>query len=398
MKKLALIGDLRGPGFAALRTWHFRQLRPDVEVFDWRDPDLERRVSFAEAIVTAGIYGPTRAAMRVVGDRPLWLDLPGDPFADAEAAALRGQVVALEEARRVFVPAISRADAFSSISGRARDALQGQLGLLGREVPIAVIPVPYAFPQTEGRRRSEQHEDGSGGTDVSDVSDVSDPIRVGLVGSFNTWFDEQTLAEALIGLARQRPLQIRVIGGDVPGHFSEGYAKFRKQLEEAGLSVTWLPVTNDAELPAALGDSEVGVVLDRPGWEPHFGSRTRILFYLWMGMRVVATCRCEQAELLAKQGFIQEVLTGDTSGVIHALQDRRVLPERALLRRSWDPEKLGQALRDWRPERRKESPEHTVLADLLREREHLRAELGAIRGSVTWKLLDRLNRRLRGMI
>ncbi len=394
MKKPALIGDLRGPGFAALRTWHFRQLRPDAEVFDWRDPELERRVASADAIVTAGIYGPTRAAMRVVGDRPLWLDLPGDPFADAEAAANRGQGEAPEEARRVFVPAIGRADAFSSISCRARDALQGQLGLLGREVPIGVIPVPYTFPQPE----APDVADVSGGSYVSDVSPGPDPIRIGLIGSFNTWFDEQCLADALIGLAKQRPVVIRVIGGDVPGHFSAGYQNFRQQVEAAGLPVTWLPTQRDCDLPAALGDSEVGVVLDRPGWEPHFGSRTRILFYLWMGLRVVATCRCEQAVLLTKQGFLQEVSVGDTSAVIQALQDRRPLPDRAVLRRDWDPQRLGQSLRDWMPERRKATGENKVLSDLLQEREKLRPELEALRRSPTWKLLDRLNRLRQRMI
>ncbi len=384
MNKLAIIGDLRGAGFAALRTWHFRRLRPDAEVFDWRDADLQRRVAGARAIATAGIYGPTRAAMAVVGDRPLWLDLPGDPFADAEAAALRGQVDAPAEARRVFVPAIGRADAFSSISHRSRDALQGQLGMLGRDVPIAVIPVPYAFPQPEAA--------------VRNVSHGSDPIRVGLIGSFNTWFDEQCLADALIGLAGRRAVQIRVIGGDVPGHFSVGYENFRRQLEAARLPVTWLPVVEDAALPAALADAEVGVVLDRPGWEPHFGSRTRLLFYLWMGMRVVATCRCEQSQLLTKQGFVQEVPVGDTSGVIQALQERRPLPDRSALRRDWDPEGPGQALRDWVPQRQKAASEGELLADLLRQREQLRVELESLRASPTWKLLDRLNRLRRGMI
>ncbi|HND34477.1 MAG TPA: hypothetical protein PLA94_30955, partial [Myxococcota bacterium] len=241
MTKLALIGDLQGPGFAALRTWHFRRLRPDAEVFDWRDPELSQRMAGAEAIATAGIYGPTLAAMRVVGDRPLWLDLPGDPFADAEAVALRGGQEAPAEARRVFVAAIQRADAFSSISARARDALQGQLGMLGREVPITVIPVPYAFPQPEAPRRN--------------VSDVSDPIRIGLIGSFNTWFDEQCLADALIGLARRHPVQLRVIGGETPGHFMDGFRNFRAQIVAAGLPVTWLPAQSDAELPAALADA-----------------------------------------------------------------------------------------------------------------------------------------------
>lgn len=387
MNKLAIIGDLRGVGFAALRTWYFRRLRPDADVFDWRDPDLQTRVAAAGAIATAGIYGPTRAAMAVVGDRPLWLDLPGDPFADAEAAALRGQAEAPAEARRVFVPAISRADAFSSISDRARDSLQGQLGMLGRDVPIAVMPVPYAFPQPEAAVRH-----------VSDVSNVSEPIRIGLIGSFNTWFDEQCLADALVALAQQRVVQIRVIGGEVPGHFSSGYQNFRRQLDAARLPVTWLPVVEDAALPGALADAEVGVVLDRPGWEPHFGSRTRLLFYLWMGMRVVATCRCEQSQLLAKQGFLQEVPVGDTSSLIQAMQQPRPIPDRSALHRDWDPERLGLSLRDWVPERRKAAEDGELLADLLHQREQLQAELQALRASPTWKMLDRMNRLRRGMI
>ncbi|MFH1467173.1 MAG: glycosyltransferase, partial [Pseudomonadota bacterium] len=42
-----------------------------------------------DAWVAAGPYTPPQAAALAVGEEPLWADIPGDPFAEAQALAAR---------------------------------------------------------------------------------------------------------------------------------------------------------------------------------------------------------------------------------------------------------------------------------------------------------------------
>ena len=378
---IALIGDLQGSGFASLRTRWFARALPEAQVFDWRDPRLKHAA--VDAIVTAGTYGPTKSGLAVAEDRPLWLDLPGDPFADAQAAgAMSEPEVVATEAETVFCTAVRRGDAFSTISQRAGWALRGQLGLSGRLArlapgvdPVHVLPVPYAFPQPEG---------------APAVPD--DVLRVGLCGSFNTWFDEETLAEGLLQAAEQGPLAVTVVGGTVPGHYEAGFRQFHGRVlaSRHARCFHFRPELAERDLPAVLAACTVGICLDRPGFEPMFGSRTRLLFYLWLGKRVVATTQCELAQELADAGFLVPVPPGDATALATALRQLPGVPDRAALHRRY-PLDL-QALQTWaeRPHRLPRHPDGELLGRLLGERDALRTELAALRASPTFRVLDRL--------
>lgn len=383
--KLALIGDCSDGGFAALRTGWFARALPKATVLDWRDPHLAEKAAPANAIITAGIYGPTRAGLAIAEDRPLWLDLPGDPFADAQAAASMSEPeVVAREAEMVFGTALRRGDAFSTISQRAGWALRGQLGLLGRLSrlppgvdPVFLLPVPYQFPQPEGETTPE---DGT--------------LRVGLCGSFNAWFDEETLAEGLLLAARSGPLEVTVVGGGVPGHHEAGLARFQRRVLASpyAASFHFLPTVTEAELPRVLASSTVGICLDRPGFEPLFGSRTRLLFYLWLGKRVIATSLCELAQDLAAAGYLQAVPPGDAQALAQALHHPLPLPDRSFLHRRF-PLDL-EPLQRWAaaPHRLPPHPEAEPLRHLLAERDALRNELASLRASPTFRMLNRLRR------
>lgn len=392
MSKIGLVGDKGEGGFAALRSRWFAQALEGCVVVDWRDPQLAQKLASVDAIVSAGVYGPSRAALRIVGDRPLCLDLAGDPFADAQAAAgVSASEVVAREAESVFIPALLRADAFTTISMRARFALLGQLGVLGRlaRLPVGVdpvfyVPIPYEFPQAERPRWS-----GEGGR-----------LGVMLCGSFNTWFDEECLLEGLLLAMDQRAIHVRCVAGGVQGHHTAGYARFLAGARRSrhAQHFTFLPMQSDAALAGALEGMHVGICMDRPGFEPIFGSRTRLMFYVHQGLSVIATPICEFSSDLLAHGYLQPVGLGDPMALARALLECRPPPDRSFLRQNYAVQAIHAPLQHWAaaPRRLPVQPHSDVLQQLLAERDSLQAELKALRSSRSFRFLNRLHRWGRG--
>jgi len=400
--RIALVGEGPLPGpestetrFASLRlAWFHAALQSHtVELFDSTQP-IDRaaraRAARCDVVVSAGVYGPTRAALALTDDQPLWVDLPGDPFADAQAVgALTDPEVVAREAAAVFLPALARGDAFSTISRRSRWSLLGQLGALGRlaRTPLGeewawVVPSRWAFgglPEGPPRRPGPQ-------------------VRVLLAGSFNTWFDADTALAGLLRAMDAGEVVVEVTGGPVPGHHVDDHHRFR----EAALASrhagrfhfhSWV---DEPTLARIVARCHVLLCLDRPGFEPELGSRTRVLFALHQGLGVVATPTSELVEELAAGGYVQPVPRGDPAAVAAALLTPGTLPDRGPLR-----ERYGAGVTDplvrWvaAPERRRPAPEAGPLLELVRHRDALARELARLHESPAFRLLDRLGRAAR---
>ncbi len=390
-------GGLPGPrstdtSFAQLRLFQlFTALREqhEVRLVDASSDDVRGAIEEIRpaAILTAGVFGPTRAGLLAVRDEPLCIDLPGDPFADAQMVASFGAAMEVAaEARAVFVPALLRADAFTTISGPSRHALLGQLGLLGRlartppgEEWAYVTPVAWEFP---GLPEQEPR--------------IGAPLRVALVGGFNTWFDGETLLEALLLAMDRAPFHVECVGGQLPGHHLATWSVFAataRTSRHAG-RFHFHDRLEPARLSAVLQRCTVGVVLDRPGYEPELGSRTRLLLYLHQGLDVVATVRCELARELAAEGWIRSVQQGDVAGVAAAILQPSCPKDRAPLRDRYSVRATTEGVRAWAaaPGRRSISGDADALLAATRERDALRTELSELRGSPTFRALDRLRR------
>jgi hypothetical protein len=253
-------------------------------------------------------------AVAVSGDLPLSVDLPGDPFADAQAAAfaegsaaqVAGVDAAADAATEVFLPALRRADAFTTIGAPARHALLGQLGVLGRlaRTPpghenVFVTPIAWRFP---GLAPAEPSSHRAG-----------DALMVALIGGFNTWLDEEALLRGLLGAMAVAAVRVRVIGGPIPGHHEAGFARFLAgaQASRYAANFTFLPRMDGPALAAALADCLVLTWIDRAGTEPVLGSRTRALLALHQGLRIVATARCALAQELAAGGWLTPLREDD---------------------------------------------------------------------------------------
>ena len=393
MTRVCLVGSPADPGFAGLRTRHFaRALQAHAtHVLDGRaDDDTHLRQHVERfgpgAVVSAGNYVPTALATRLAGDStPLWIDVAGDPFAEAQ---LVGGQAAATEAVATWVPALCRADAFSVVSDSGRHALVGALGAVGRlpllspgDEGIAVCPVAMEFPDPPGAPR------GPG-------------LRVALVGGFNTWFDDETLASALLLAMDAAPVELVVTGGAIEGHYTEGFERFRRAMSRHETRCTfhgWLP---EAEVAGALDGCHVLVCLDRGGPEPELGSRTRLLYALHRGLRVVTTGRSPLARELAGMGLATLVPAACDVGeetaaraVAHAILEAQPAPDASAARERYSVDHACRALVDWvrQPRRRPAAP--SPLAAVAAERDALRRELAELRASPTFRALDWVNRR-----
>lgn len=270
-----------------------------------------------DAVVSAGTWAPVRAAVAIAGDLPLCVDLPGDPFADAQAAAfaegsaaqVAGVDAAAEAAAEVFVPALRRADAFTTIGAPARHALLGQLGVLGRlartrpgHENVFVTPIAWRFPGL-APSRPRPHRAG-------------DALVVALVGGFNAWLDEEALLRGLLGAMTLAEVRVLVIGGPIPGHHEAGFARFRSGTEGSphAASFSFLPRLDGPSLADVLATCHVLAWIDRAGAEPILGSRTRALLALHQGLRVVATAPCALAQELAAGGWLTPLRDDDPAG------------------------------------------------------------------------------------
>jgi hypothetical protein len=427
MSRVLLIG--RGPlptddaqltGFSQLRTAHFlRELQTaghsvrtallvaspkSAGLTEWAGlaeveeegpgwlKDLTELAEEAEIIISAGPYNPGRAACLIAEDRPVWADLPGDPFAELHALAsgtehpLSPERLAAAEA--AALPVLARADGISVISEPQRHALSGQLGTLGRLLPGAlpvVATIPIAMPPGPTLTPSERQ--------------AGEPLVVALSGAFNPWFDDRTAAEALDQAMRARPqLSVLVTGGGLPGFFEEGAQRFSRWAQNWPDRVSnhgWLPL---GEVSSVLQQAHIGLSLDLPGPEPELGSRTRLLSFIQHGLLPVATARCALAKEMHQHGELIAIQTGQHRQLAQVLIDQVDTPS-AATRISQAQVRLGQRYDGSMPEliawsrapiRVRSAPLPAAL--LASELAGKRDALAQIHASPTWRALSWLGR------
>ncbi len=353
------------------------------------DPDL---------VVSAGPYDAARAAALSAGDRPLWIDVPGDPFAEAQAKASQGGEGAQREMLAAYGMALARADAFSTISRAQRHALVGQLGVMGRleKAPIDAKWV-FSLPAVFGFGDLAPAEPR--------VRAPGSPLVVALSGGFNTWFDGETLAEGLHRAMDRVDLQVVTTGGAIAGHHAGTYEVFRNAAL-SGLHADrftfhgWVP---HDRVPACLGEAHLGVSLDRPGFEPELGTRTRVLFFFHQGMEVLTTLGCDLCRDMAP--LLHGVPVGDAQALADKLveihgrgQDGgQAAAGRAWLEDECNLEQVMAPLLDWveSPVRIPQVEDRS--AALAEELARVRSELAAVHATPTWKASEKASGLLRSV-
>lgn len=273
------------------------------------------------AIVATGSAQPyaTAALYARHVQRPLWVDVFGDPLAELQSRAelfpeRKDENDSLYyHTWKLLMEALVQGDVFSSLSSRQRYALIGHLGVAGRlnrstrcyefvhPIPYGVFPVT-APPMPEPRDHAY--------------------FVVMWCGSFNTWMDVDTLAYGVIkAWQKNRRLRLLIAGGACVGYNELSFQRFseivrRENASEAVRVVEWQPF---GELNRLYAEADVGLSIDRLTYEAMLGSRTRLIHFLLAGKPVISTTPTELAEDLEREGLLFPFRMGDPDHLAEVL-------------------------------------------------------------------------------
>jgi glycosyltransferase involved in cell wall biosynthesis len=266
---------------------------------DWVQAKIE---AFAPDCIVGVNKDPAAIAVNYAGDLPFWADINGDPMAEAQAKAeaVHSDMWTAQFYER-FVTVLQRADAYSTCSTPQRNALIGQLSMIGRLTGVNagydfVHAIPNSIDDDELRllsaieRRPRKR---------------NDPFILLWSGGYNTWCDPQLLYEAVDRAMTEEPrLRFVSTGGAIGGHYTEGFEQFQARVARSGHRdryhfAGWVQT---AELPAYYADAHAAILTDRFGYEGILGARTRMLDWLAAGLPVVTTRLSEISEVLEEEG------------------------------------------------------------------------------------------------
>jgi len=386
-----VVTDIEGDGWVGIAV--------EAESAGWVEKTLAFIAKFEpECVIAAGPYNSVRLATLVCGELPLWVDIPGDPFAEAQVKdTLNSSVAATATMAAAYSASFARGDRFSAISSSQRAALLGQLGICGRlpSAPlehnwVSVIPGAYAFGEVTPKSVKDR---------------TGDQLVVALVGGYNTWFDGDSLLEGLLlAMDKNDSLSVVSTGGSVPNHHNETYERFLEGALSSRHSEQftfhgWLP---HAKVFDVLEGAHVGVTMDRAGAEAELGARTRVIFFLHQGLEVITTTGSDFTKEMVDRGFALGVAVGDSSGLADALgqlanqnSSGRVESAQRHLERHHSIEVLAVDLNEWVLAPSRVDSIETPLSLVSCELESTRGELRAVYSSITWRVLGRLFRALK---
>lgn len=321
------------------------------EAFDDGPALPELLDAFDPEVVVGAAAQPSRRAAQLAGERALWVDLFGDPMAEAQAkAGVHGEGDHLTAYWRMTADLLDRGDAFGAVSQRQAWAAVGQLGLAGRlnrqtHGETLVHTVPCVVPALMG-----------GGAEDSPSADLPDAVAalpesahvVLWSGGFNTWCDIDTLAKALDAAMALRPnMHFVATGGRIDGQDEGTFDSLRRQLEASPHKdrchlLGCLPAP---QAMACLKRADVAVVTERSVYERQLGSSGRLSNWLAHGVPFICTELSELAEELASHDFAQLYPPGDavalSSLLVASVDHREAWRRQAEAAANWAAERFS---------------------------------------------------------
>ena len=281
---------------------------------------------------------PSRRALRLADDRPVWVDLFGDPMAEAQAKD-RAQPDGedgdhLTAYWQLMQELLARGDAFSSVSARQRYAVIGQLGVSGRlnratagRELVHVVPCSIDCPAAAPPEIDEPTKN----LPAALPDGYGDSFLVLWSGGFNTWCDVDTLFDGLeIAMSKEPNLRFVATGGAIEKHDSGTFHRLRSRVS-ASLFADRFALLGC--LPKERADqirdrADLLVVTERPLYERELGSSGRLLDWIARGRPCLCTRQSEIGALIATHGLGLSYETGNAASFAERVLEGAADPDR----------------------------------------------------------------------
>ncbi len=350
--------DGADPGIEIEQTDSVMIVRMSSEDFHAGDiiPNLIK--AFDPGCLVGASARPSGRCVEVADGRPVWVDLFGDPMAEAQARAARcSEGDQLTAYRNLVATLVESGDVFSVVSGRQRDVAIGQLGVLGRlnretagRQMVHVLPCAAMGVATQAIAPDDRDPAWS-------IAD--DAFVILWSGGFNTWCDVETLVGGIENaMEKIEDLQLVVTGGAIAGHDELSWDRFRNLVEVSAFSdrIQLLGSLTTEELAWWVERADLGLVTEKVLYERELGSSGRMIAWLEAKLPFVATSQSELVQYCVDRGVAYAYHPGDpaslTSILLHVFEQRAALPEigeraRRLAREHFSIGKTTGPLRRW---------------------------------------------------
>lgn len=307
-------------------TWQTLRVRPEdclapthlKKAIDAFDPDL---------LAGAGTLLAGATACAIAGERPVWVDLFGDPLAEIQAKA---EVLGREamptddllQVWRLMLRVLLRADAFSTVSRRQAHALQGQLLMVGRDGRPPILTMPCALESLDIFIKPKAATQ----TALFEAHGIPADARIALMaGGFNAWVDPALLVAGCEKAMDENPdLHLVTTGGALAGYLGRVYEDF---IALAGKSphrgrihpLGWLPIQSAHEW---LQLADLALMIDRLCVETRLGARNRLLYHAAARCPIVASRGTEVVADMESAGALAAIDAGDADALAQAISEQ----------------------------------------------------------------------------
>lgn len=291
---------------------------------DFHEGEVVRRLIEAfdpESLVGASAR-PSGRAVEVANGRPVWVDLFGDPMAEAQARAARCEEGdQLTAYRDLVATLVENGDAFSVVSDRQHDGALGQLGLLGRlNRRTAGHNLVHVIPCAAGGGGISSGPEDPGNRIAASVPE--DAFVVLWSGGFNTWCDVETLVGGVEEAMQAEPsLHLVVTGGSIAGHDDDSWVEWVRSVEasSSGDRIHVLGSIPTSSLGRWVQRSDIGLITEKALVERELGSSGRVVAWLEAGLPFVATTQSDLVRLCVEHGAAFPYAVGDAGSLASTL-------------------------------------------------------------------------------